>query len=54
MLTLVGCLVVVLFAAIVFYALYQRRDVKAGVKIPFVAFFFETTDPRDDPPEERK
>jgi len=53
-LTLAGFLVVVLFAAILFYALYQRRDVKAGVKIPFAAFFFETTNRRDDPPKDRK
>jgi hypothetical protein len=48
MLTLVGCLVVLLFAALLFYALYQRRDVKAGLKIPFAAFFFEATDRKDD------
>jgi hypothetical protein len=54
MLTLAGFLVVVLFAAILFYSLYQRRDVKAGVKIPFATFFFESTDRRNDPPKDQK
>ncbi len=39
----------VLFVGIVLYALYQRRDVKVGLKIPFAAFFFETMKRRDHP-----
>jgi hypothetical protein len=39
-----GCLAVVLFAGIVAYALYQRREVRAGLKIPGAAFFFEAKD----------
>ncbi len=48
---LIGCIAgfLLLFAAIVFYALRQGRDVKAGVKIPFAAFFFETKDRKDAP-----
>jgi hypothetical protein len=34
-------LVELLVAAIVLYALYKKRDVKAGLKFPFAAFFFE-------------
>ncbi len=47
---LLGCLAVVLvFAGIVVYALHQRREVKAGLKIPGAAFFFEATGRGDDP-----
>ncbi len=47
---LLGCLAVVLvFAGIVVYALYQRREVKAGLKIPGAAFFFEATGRVDGP-----
>jgi hypothetical protein len=35
--------------AIIGYALYQRREVKVGLKIPFVAFFFEAKDHEDGP-----
>ena len=47
---LLGCLTVVLvFAGIVVYALYQRREVKAGLKIPGAAFLFESTGRGDGP-----
>jgi hypothetical protein len=32
---------------IIGYALYQRREVKVRLKIPFVAFFFEAKDHGD-------
>ncbi len=54
---LVGYLVVatiVLFAAIVLYALYQRREVKAGLKIPFATFFFEAKDREHNPQTAKK
>jgi hypothetical protein len=47
---LIGCLTVVLvFAGIVVYALHQRREVKAGLKILGAAFFFEATGRGDAP-----
>jgi hypothetical protein len=45
--TLVGCLAFLLFAAIVFYALYQRRDVRADLKTPFASLSFEAKDHDD-------
>ena len=47
---LLGCLAVILvFAGIVVYALYQRREVKAGLKIPGATFFFRATGGVDGP-----
>jgi hypothetical protein len=46
---LMGCLfIALLVAGIILYALYLRRDVKAGLKIPFATFFFEAKEHRDD------
>ena len=41
--TLLTCVLVVLvlFFAIVIYAVYRRCELKAGLKIPFAALFFE-------------
>jgi hypothetical protein len=39
--------VIVLFGVIVLRALGQGRDVKAGLKIPFAAFFLEVSDHDD-------
>jgi hypothetical protein len=47
MMALVGSavvLVVFVFGVFVLHALNQGRDVKAGLKIPFAAFFFEASD----------
>ena len=38
---LFGWAVAAAFFAMILYALYQRRGVKVGLKIPFAAFFFE-------------
>jgi hypothetical protein len=46
--------VILLFTGIILYALYQRRDVKAGLKIPFATFFFEAKDRGDDPESLKK
>ncbi len=46
--------VIVLFAAIVLYALHQKREVKAGLKIPFATFFFEAKGHGDDPQPAKK
>ena len=55
---LIGWLVAVpilLFAGLFIYVLHQRRDVKAGLKIPFVAtFFFEVKDRGNDPESLKK
>ncbi len=54
MMALVGWVVVlmiVLFGVIVLRALNQRRNVKAGLKIPFATFFFEATDHDDLSPK---
>jgi hypothetical protein len=52
---LLGCLLVVLiFAGIVVYALYQRREVKAGLKIPGATFFFEAKGSGDEPVKKAK
>ena len=42
-------LVLVVFGVIVTLALHQRRDVKAGFKIPFATFFFEASGQEKDP-----
>lgn len=34
---------------VIAYALYHRREVKVGLKIPFAAFFFEAKDHQDSP-----
>lgn len=41
--TLLACVLVVLvlFSATVIYAVYSRCELKAGLKIPFAALFFE-------------
>jgi hypothetical protein len=36
--------VVLLSAGILLYALSRKREVKAGLKIPFATFFFEASD----------
>jgi hypothetical protein len=41
--TWVLVLALVLFGVIVTLALHQRRDVKAGFKIPLATFFFEAS-----------
>ena len=41
--------VVAIFAAIVVYALYQRREVRAGLKILGATFFFEAKESRNEP-----
>ena len=46
-LVLLGFLVAVQVPIIVLYALCQKHEVKAGLKIPFVAFFLEAKD-RDE------
>lgn len=38
-----------LFGVVVTLALCQRRNVKAGIKIPFATFFFEASDNEKDP-----
>jgi hypothetical protein len=47
-------LVFIVLAAIVLYALSRKREVKAGLKIPFITFFFEANDHGDDPRPARK
>jgi len=37
----------VLYFGVVAYALYQGRDVKASLKVPFAVFSFETKAPQD-------
>lgn len=37
-----------LLTAILFYALHRKGDVKARLKIPFVAFFLEAKDRKHD------
>jgi hypothetical protein len=37
----------VLYFGVVAYALYQGRNVKASLKVPFAVFSFETKVPRD-------
>jgi hypothetical protein len=49
MLLLVCFIVVLIFAAIIVYALYQRREVRAGLKIPGASFFFEAKGSADEP-----
>jgi hypothetical protein len=44
-------LIIVLFGVIVLRALNQRRNVKAGLKIPFATFFFEASDQGDLSPK---
>jgi hypothetical protein len=44
-----GLIFVVLWAAIVLYALTRKREVKAGLRIPFVTIFFEANDHGQDP-----
>jgi hypothetical protein len=41
--------IAVMFSGIVLYSLYQKRDVRASLKVPFVSFTFEAKDRRDDP-----
>ena len=43
-----------LAGTIVLYALHQKRDVKAGLKIPFASFLFEAKDHRDNPESLKK
>jgi len=47
--TWVAVLGLALFGVIVTLALHQRRNVKAGFKIPFATFFFEASDNEKDP-----
>ena len=52
---LLGYLVVILvFAGIVVYGLYQGREVKARLRIPGVAFFFRAAGRRDAFSPDRK
>jgi hypothetical protein len=52
---LLGCLAVAfVFSGIVVYALYQRREVKAGLKIPGASFFFEAKGPGNEPVDKAK
>lgn len=39
-----GLVFMFLCAAILLYALSRKRQVKAGLKIPFATFFFEAND----------
>lgn len=44
MITLLTCVLPVIAAVILLYALYSKGDVKAAVKFPFCAFCFEAKD----------
>jgi len=46
---LLGWAVAAAIFVIIGYALYQRREVKVGLKVPFVSFFFEAKDHEDKP-----
>jgi hypothetical protein len=52
--TPVAGLAFIVLCAIVVCALFRKREIKAGIKIPFVTFFFEANDHGDGTRPDKK